>query len=315
MTADAPGTVCVYVVGMHRSGTSATAGLLGQLGLGLPTGDDLVPAEDSNELGHWESRSVVRLNNRLLRHFGGTWSLPPRLSPGWQDDPALDRWRGEAHQSLAAGFGAGPIVIKDPRLCVTLPFWQTVVDAPVAAVFVLRDPAEVAESLRVRSGLRIVHGLAMWERHVRAAAANLHGLATLVVDYGDSLADPAGWCRRLVDFLGDVGVEVEPGRRDGAAGFLDAGLRHHHHPPRLAEPGPGDSARRLFEVLAARQGAHRAWTAPDDLGPEPEWVGDVLGLVSEFEALHIAHGSLRRSRAFRVATTFWKLRGTAPDES
>jgi hypothetical protein len=311
MTADAPGTVCVYVVGMHRSGTSATAGFLAQLGLGMPTGDDLVPAEESNELGHWESRSLLRLSNRLVRHFGGTWSIPPRLSPGWQDDPALDGLRAQARLAFATAFAGGPIAFKDPRLCITLPFWQTVVQAPSAAVFVLRDPTEVADSLRARSGLRIVHALAMWDRHVRSAAANLRGLPTLVVDYGDTLADPAGWSRRLVDFLGDVGVEVDPGRRDSAEAFLDAGLRHHHAPP-AAPPGPADSSRRLFDVLVARHGAHRAWSVPD-VGPEPEWVDDVLDLVAELEALHIAYGSLQRSRAFRVARTFWKLGGTVPE--
>ena len=65
------GDVCIHVIGMHRSGTSATAGLLGQLGLGMAVDDDLVPASADNEKGHWESRSIVQLNNRLLHRFGG----------------------------------------------------------------------------------------------------------------------------------------------------------------------------------------------------------------------------------------------------
>jgi hypothetical protein len=306
MTADATGPVCVYVVGMHRSGTSATAGVLGQLGLGMPIGEDLAPASTTNERGHWESRSLARFNNRLFGHFGGTWSNPPTLPAGWQDDPSLDGLRAEARRLFEAAFGARPMAFKDPRQCIALPFWQTVVAPPVAALFVFRDPVEVAESLRARSGLRMIHGLALWDRYVRAAAANLEGVPTLAVDYGRILGDPAGWCDELVAFLGNVGVRVDRRRQDEAVAFLDAGL-HHHRSDRAAPTGPADSCRRLFEALAGLQGVHDPWQSPP-LGPEPDWVDPVLELVgdlerlgSDLETLRKAHASLQRSRALRLS--------------
>ena len=67
------GEPCVAVIGMHRSGTSATAGLLISLGLSGPAADDLVPGSSSNERGHWESREVIRCNTETL--------APTRYSP------------------------------------------------------------------------------------------------------------------------------------------------------------------------------------------------------------------------------------------
>jgi len=300
------GDVCIHVIGMHRSGTSATAGLLGQLGLGMAVDDDLVPASADNEKGHWESRSIVQLNNRLLHRFGGLLFSPPALADGWEHDPSLDDMRAEASRRFKASFGARPIAWKDPRSCITLPFWQTVIDPPVAAVFIFRDPVEVARSLQARSGLTMVHGLAAWERYVRAATHNLEGIPTLAADFDTVLRDPASWCHSLVRFLHDVNVDVDPGRLAAAGAFLNSELRHHHGAP---EPdlGPEAGTRVLFEELRQRQGTHTPWQRPD-LGLEPEWVDEVLTLTRELERLQIAHASLRRSRGARLIAEFWKIR-------
>ncbi len=300
------GDVCIHVIGMHRSGTSATTGLLGQLGLGMPLDDDLIPATADNERGHWESQSVVRLNNQLFRRFGGLLFSPPDLAVGWQDDPALDDLRSEASRRFRASFGARPIAWKDPRACITLPFWRTVIDPPTAAVFIFRDPVEVAQSLRARSGLPMVHGLAAWERYVRAAARNLEGIPTLAADFDTVLRDPSAWCDSLVGFLSDQHVHVDPLRRPAAAAFLKGELRHHHGVAET-DPGPAQGARLVFGELRQRQGPHVAWQGPD-LGPEPEWVEEVLTLARELETIRIAHASLQRSRGVRLVTGLWKVR-------
>src|SRR5580698_8666659 len=84
----ASGETCVYVVGMHRSGTSATCGLLCHLGLGAPREGDRLRATNANERGFWESKSLNRFDERLLAHLGGSWLAPPTLAPGWEDDSA-----------------------------------------------------------------------------------------------------------------------------------------------------------------------------------------------------------------------------------
>ncbi len=205
------GDVCIHVIGMHRSGTSATAGLLGQLGLGMPVDDDLVPATADNERGHWESQSIVRLNNQLFRHFGGLLFSPPDLADGWQDDPSLDDLRSEASRRFRASFGPRPIAWKDPRACITLPFWQTVIDPPVAAVFVFRDPVEVARASGYgpAAGCRWCTGWRRGRRHGEVVARNLQGIPTLAADFDTVSRDPVGCLDLLVLFLGDQQVDVE----------------------------------------------------------------------------------------------------------
>ena len=94
------------------------------------------------------------------------------------------------------------MVWKDPRNCITLPFWRTVIDPPLAAVFVCRDPQEVARSLVARDGVTLTYGLALWDRYVRSASTNLAGLPTFVADYARILQNPEIWMTEIAEFPG-----------------------------------------------------------------------------------------------------------------
>lgn len=67
--------ICILVLGMHRSGTSALAGLFNRLGVALPEGD-LIGASKSNPSGHFEPEEVVRIHDRILSETGSGWSDP-----------------------------------------------------------------------------------------------------------------------------------------------------------------------------------------------------------------------------------------------
>src|SRR5580704_15895296 len=178
---------------MHRSGTSATTAGLAALGLATPSQSDRMASSQWNERGNFESRALTDLNDRLLFARGGTWSGPPALDPGWETDPTLDRWRPRARASFARVFPSRPLVWKDPRNCLTLPFWRAVIAPPSAAVFIYRDPLEVARSLEAREGVSVTYGLALWDRYVRSACANLVGLPTMLADYARILDHPSAW--------------------------------------------------------------------------------------------------------------------------
>ena len=100
---------CVAVVGMHRSGTSATAGLLVSLGLTGPKPDDLQPATGGNERGHFESKQMGVLNSRLLHAVGGTWTAS---APG---DPSWDGIRKHARATRMARSAGSPRLTPDGR--------------------------------------------------------------------------------------------------------------------------------------------------------------------------------------------------------
>ena len=80
-TSATPRHTAVIVLGMHRSGTSALAGLLHELGLAM--GPSLMPGRaDENEKGFWEHEKIVSIHDRLLAYFGSGWSDPMPLPQG-----------------------------------------------------------------------------------------------------------------------------------------------------------------------------------------------------------------------------------------
>jgi len=308
---DAPS--CVAVVGMHRSGTSATAGLLVGLGLTGPRPDDLVPASDSNERGHWESETVHMCNVRVLAARGADTYAPPPPSSGWEYDNRFDPLRAEAAQWFGSTLSRRPVVLKDPRLCLTLPLWRTALPSPLATVFVLRDPLEVARSLQARDELPTVLGLALWDRYVRSAVLSLEGLPTLVVDYAAMVQDPAKWSDVVCGYLEELGIDLQPDARDAALKFLDARLRHHTDENPEYEPLLG-AHREVHAILAERVGGHRSWSAPE-LPPAPPWADYVLQLRREVVlAKHELYWT-KSSRMFRAASSLWRLTGGGPRES
>jgi hypothetical protein len=311
-----PSAPCsVAVVGMHRSGTSAMAGMLVGLGLAGPSGADAVAATESNERGHWESETVHMCNVRILAALeSDTYAPPPARAPGWEAEARFDVVRSEARQYLTAGAAeARPTVLKDPRLCITYPLWKSALGTPLPAIFVIRDPLEVALSLQARDDLPIVLGLALWDRYVRSAALGLQGAPTLVVDYAAVLADPVKWTDVVCGFLEDLGLQPDPRAKDVALSFLDGGLRHQDRDRSDFEPLVG-AHREVHAVLEARAGTQSIWSVPD-LPPEPPWADYVLELRREVVAARHELYWTRSSRVFRAASAAWRVTGGGPRPS
>jgi hypothetical protein len=129
----------LLVVGMHRSGTSAITGALGALGLQAMHAKDRMDSPRSNP-EHWESKSLSHHNDRILRRMGASWDAPTDLPLGWHVDPDIVGDVDLAALVTSAYPEPGPSVWKDPRLCLLLPYWRSVLPAPLAAVFVWRSP-------------------------------------------------------------------------------------------------------------------------------------------------------------------------------
>jgi hypothetical protein len=212
---------------MHRSGTSFAARALQLLGVSLGEPDRLMAPGPDNPAGYWENRDIKELNDELLAGFGGSWDQPPVLDPGWEQDASLDSLRARASDVLDASFGTsrsvqGFIGWKDPRLSLLLPFWRTVTPITTTIVMV-RDPREVAASVRARNNIEAPQASMLWVRYLLAATANDPG-HLLVLDR-DFFVDLPGTLAAIARHVG-----LPPPRESDLADarqHLDPSLRHH----------------------------------------------------------------------------------------
>jgi hypothetical protein len=257
---DLPVGPWVLVVGMHRSGTSAVTGALGALGLALPQAEDRMDWPESNP-EHWESLSLSLFDEELLNRQGGSWDGPPEMIDAW---PNLEQLRLEMPPEVAASAAfppSGPVAWKDPRLCLLLPYWRSVLPSPVAALFVWRAPLAVAHSLRQRDGMPTLDGLALWERYNRSALEGLEGVDTLVVGYESVIEDPGAFVRSLSSWLGTLGQFADAAPAwdvDGAASSIITGLHHQHEQSEDDEAAlVSPQQHQLVQQLTALTGTHR----------------------------------------------------------
>jgi hypothetical protein len=272
-----PGGPWLLVVGMHRSGTSAITGALGELGLSVPVLQDrFEPTEDNPD--HWESRALGLHDDRLLQRLGGTWDGPP---PPQSDSDAVpdldDPDLGDPAEAARTAFpDAGPIAWKDPRVCLLLPYWLAHLPDPVAAVFVWRAPLSVAHSLQVRDGMTLADGVALWERYNRAALAGLTGVDTFVLRYESIVEDPLGGLAPVAAWLASLpqfAAHAPQWDLSKAAASISPQLNRQRAPggdePLL------DEHRQLLAHLEAIDGPYRPFTdAPP--GTESAWTTALL---------------------------------------
>lgn len=250
----------VLVLGMHRSGTSALTRALRLLGLDTGRRGALMAAAPSNRSGHWEITALTECNDLLLRDVGGRWSGPP-AERGWHAAAAAGAAGDEARALTADLLPGTAWAWKDPRLCLTLPFWEQVLTGPLAMVVCLRNPLEISASLRDRNGFALRYGLALWERYLRSLWEHLEGRPVLVLDYDTVLASPVAVIGELAAFVEErTGIVADSAAREAAAASLDDGERHHATDLAAVatDPAVSPEQRALFDASRVLVGTHAA---------------------------------------------------------
>ena len=221
----------ILVAGMHRSGTSAITRLLALFGCDLPK--SLIPGNWSNELGHWEAKGVVDLNEEILTSAKSSWDDWKFFDLRWRDSSAGNKFFEEALTVLEREFsGSLLFVLKDPRICRLLPFWIEVLrtfGAEPLIVSPIRNPLDVALSLKKRDGITPLSAYFLWLRHVLDAEQASRGLRRAWLNYDELLLQPHATINVLGSSLGvtwpkhksaNIQIEIDD--------WISLKLRHHH---------------------------------------------------------------------------------------
>lgn len=269
--------VCLLVLGMHRSGTSAITRVLSLMGATLP--DRLMPAvANNNETGFWESKPLSLLHDAILAEVGSSWD---DWRPIQFDRLSVERrseFKAQMRDVLEEEFDdASLFVLKDPRICRLVPIYlELFAEMQIEPRFVLplRNPGAVAKSLAARDDMSPGFASLLWLRYVLDAEAETRSARRVLVPYDElidnwqpvveGIGQALGiyWPRAIADVADDVGA------------FLRRDLRHHAGTvDLLADPAYPDWVRQAHAALG------RLKDAPGDSAQT-----DVLDRVrSEFE--------------------------------
>lgn len=215
----------VCVLGMHRSGTSLLARVLNLLGVELgPQTKLTTEPREANPKGYWENHDLTSISDALIKRFGGTWDEPPIFPAGWHDDTAVADLRARAQLLIEEQFAASTLWgWKDPRTCLTLPFWQSQLSG-LKYILCLRNPLEVAASLERRDGFSIEKSCALWLIYVLSALDHTDDDSRLMLFYEDLMSDSSNTLDRIAKFLGRT---VDAETRKSIEQFVDPTLYHH----------------------------------------------------------------------------------------
>jgi hypothetical protein len=221
--------LAVVVLGMHRSGTSAYTRVFGLLGADLPK--ILLPDNPTNPTGHWESNTLMTIHEEILSSGGSSWDDWRAFNPDWFNSPRAASFKTQILNVLRNDFANSQLfLIKDPRICRLWPLWRDVLTefgAKPLIVLPVRNPLEVAASLKQRDNIIPAKAHLLWLRHVLDAEMATRGLPRVVTAYESLLDDWKDVTSTVAAELGlswprngaMVEIEVEQ--------FLSAQLRHH----------------------------------------------------------------------------------------
>lgn len=232
----------VAVLGMHRSGTSAIAGMLADHGL------EFGRVRDRNRFNPRGNREIPELNDlheAVLERSGGSWWRPPATLRV----RAADLRRRNA---ILADIPGERIAVKDPRMLVCEELWRDLALKPIG---VIRNPVAVAKSLAHRASerphkhpqLSAGEWEDVWIAYNRALLAE-HGRTPFPLIDFDRSEELDGRVEAALEFWG-----LE---RGGSSGFFDPGLA----PPvteadwvaEVERPGALELWRQLAAIAADR---------------------------------------------------------------
>jgi hypothetical protein len=250
--------------------------MLSFLGVYLGPDEQLLAAAADNPRGFWEHRGLVAINEEILSTFGGGVHEPPTFPENWRSAPELVALRERAQAVLTRDFfGATLWGWKDPRACLTAPFWQHLL-SPMHYIHCLRNPAAAAQSLRMQSRrygivLSLEKCIWLWLEYVRSAFTHTFGRPRRLIFYEDVMEDGMRELRNLAAFLErpDRAEQIEV--RNALRSFIDHNLQHHQGSQEITEPG---GCRPRQRALAMAQRLYD--TLRSDAAPGHEVIEDVL---------------------------------------
>jgi hypothetical protein len=188
---------------MQRSGTSTIARAVHALG--VPLGNNLLPANIFNPRGYWEDQKIWNVNQQFLDVIGASHQTGGVNCSTILEHPRCEALIARTAAYLKKQFHGLPLWgIKDPHIGRLLPVWQIIFQrlaVEPSYVIAVRNPMSIADSLE-RCGLADRQsGFVLWLENIFSAITQTAAHRRVFVDYDELFTDAPGQLHRLASAL------------------------------------------------------------------------------------------------------------------
>jgi spore maturation protein CgeB/GT2 family glycosyltransferase len=243
----------IIVLGMHRSGTSPLTRLLNLMGAYVGAEGVLMEPTVYNPKGHWERLDVYNLHQEFFKSVGVGWHKVCRLNLDEVSSEQRAAFTEQARLIVHKLDAHRPWVLKDPRMCLLLPLWRDLLEAPIC-VYIYRSPLQVAQSLHTRDGFSLRFGMALWEYYNLAALKHTQGFPRLLVAHRDLMTQPLETVQTLhaeLEARGVRGLRL-PSEKETLS-FIDPALYRERGEAELEEQFANQAQLTLFRAFVERR--------------------------------------------------------------
>jgi GT2 family glycosyltransferase len=201
----------IIILGPHRSGTSAIAGAISRL-TKASFGRLLMQAQHDNHQGFFENEKIVNLNDFILAEVYRTWDDPRAFDQSLLESVRLDDLRKRAKEVLNEEYDRSNLIaIKDPRLCLTFPFWEPILTHAgydIQVILTYRRVEEIVKSLSSREWLSQEYAFILTTMYTLYAEKSTREYNRVWVDYNRALSEKDYLLRRLSLQLVNIDLQI-----------------------------------------------------------------------------------------------------------
>jgi len=245
----------IIILGMHRSGTSATTGMLRCLGVSL--GPKLYAGHSHiNAKGYFEHSNVADTNEETLLTINSAWDDILPKPKNWWNDEKLSHYANKIKTFLTKDFKHTALwAIKDPRVCRLMPWWLNILtDLNIKPKFlvVIRPPHEAYLSLNRRDGFSLEKSYLLWILHYIEAEFWSRKHTRTFVTFEALINNPTESFKSIETALGLCFPISPEDASSGLSQFISKDLVHHNKqkPDELTHQDLIEIANKLYELLA-----------------------------------------------------------------
>lgn len=298
----------LIVIGMHRSGTSATTGALRCLGVQL--GQKLYSGHKHiNAKGYFEHSDIADTNEEALLAMGSAWDDIFIKPDAWWKQPVLDVYASRIRGFIRRDFSSSPLwAVKDPRVCRMLPWWLEILSAEGVSpkfLFVVRSPEAVFHSLERRDGFSRDKAYLLWSLHYLEAERYSRGFPRVFMNFDSFLDAPLAQFERVSQQLQLTFPNPPQQAAECLNQFLSKDLRHHNtHSAQPEDDVFASLGADLYEILLHLAKMEDTWG--DIPGADELWQRMLL-IQQSFPALLVEQLTAIGSKRGQLQITIEKL--------